>query len=105
MIAEKTKPVAEKTKPSIPKQILLDFLETKIKLSSVSNITNVKDHFLFEKNNVQRFRVNVWQTEIIPDMFCSKNFIGYSFFINYHKDEQMIIDKTIPQKPKKERIL
>lgn len=91
-------------KPTIPRQLLIDFLEEKMTLSSVANITDVKDHYLFEKNKVSRHRVNIWKQEIIPDMFCKKNFIAYSFFLNYHLAEQMIIDKTIPQKPKKERI-
>lgn len=97
---EKTKPVAPKpveakvNKPEIPKKILKDFLEEKCNFSELENISKMKGAFLWQKGNIQRYRINIWQTTYELGEFCPNTKIVHSYFVFYYPDEQMIIDKT-----------
>ena len=96
----RTKPVAPKpveakvSKPEIPKKILKDFLEEQCNFSQLKNISKMKGAFLWQKGNIQRYRINVWQTTYELGEFCPNTKIIHSWFVFYYPDEQMIIDKT-----------
>ena len=90
-------------KPTIPNDILMDFLEKKIKISEVKNITNIKDSFLWGEN-IQRYRINVWVAKEVEGLYWPVNSIEHSWFVHYIKEDKKIVDKTVQPKPKKERI-
>lgn len=98
-------PVAtSKKKPSIPNDILKSFLDEHITLEDAVKVNQVVDGFLWEKGDIQRYRINVWMIEYIEGMFCPRNYIGYSWFVHYNTSDKTLTDKTIAPKPKKERI-
>ena len=96
----RTRPVAPKpieakvSKPEIPNEILKDFLEEKCNLSTLKDISKIRAGFLWEKGNIQRYRINVWQTTYEMGQFCPNTKIIHSYFVFYYPDEQMIVDKT-----------
>ena len=96
----KTKPVAPKpieakvSKPEIPNKILKDFLEEQCNFSQLKNISKIRAGFLWQKGNIQRYRINVWQTTYEMGQFCPNTKIIHSYFVFYYPDEQMIVDKT-----------
>ncbi len=102
---EQQEPVeAPKKKPTIPNEILKQYLDERIELGDVRKINKVVDGFLWEKGDIQRYRINVWMKEPIEGMFCDRHWIGYSWFVHYYKNTEVIEDKTIAPKPKKERM-
>jgi hypothetical protein len=89
------KPVrAEPRKSEIPDKILRDFLEEKINLSSLENISMYRAGFLWEVRGVERYRVNVWSKTYEDGQFCPNTKIAYSFFILYYPEDCSIVDKT-----------
>ncbi len=84
----------KKNKPEMPDKILKDFLEEKCSFSNLKNISKIKASFLWEKGNIQRYRINVWQTTYEMGEFCPNTKIIHSWFVFYYPDEQMIVDKT-----------
>ena len=58
------------------------------------NISKMKAGFLWQKGNIQRYRINVWQTTYQDGRFCPDTKIIHSYFVFYYPDEQMIVDKT-----------
>ncbi len=93
----------EAPKPTIPNEVLKEFLETRINVDDSANVTNITDRFLWESEDLQRYRVNVWMREEVENMYCDRNFIGYSWFLHYEPSTKTIIDKTIEPKPDDER--
>ncbi len=88
----------------IPEEILMDFLEDKVKLSQVKDITQIKASYLWESGDIQRYRVNIWVKEQLDGAFCHRHYIGKnSWFVHYHVKEQMIIDKTVAPKEKENK--
>jgi hypothetical protein len=85
---------AEPKKPEIPKEILRDFLEEKVNLSSLKDISLIRAGFLWKTGDIERYRVNVWRTTYEGGTFCPNTKIVESFFVYYYRDEQMILDKT-----------
>lgn len=81
-------------KPTIANDILKAFLDRHVNVGDAANITQITDGFLWEKGGVERYRVNVWMKEEVDGQFCSKNYIGYSWFLHYNREEQTITDKT-----------
>lgn len=100
---KRRKPVKKKAEfkkipdPKIPKDVLNSLLEDKIKLSEISNVYRIRDNFLWEKGDVQRYRVNVWVQEYQELKYCPKVYIKYSFFVQYNKNTKEIKDLTIKQ--------
>jgi hypothetical protein len=98
---EKNKPVAPKpieakvNEPEIPKKILKDFLEEKCNFSELKNISKMRAGFLWQKGNIERYRINVWQTTYELGEICPNTKIIHSWFVFYYPDELMIVDKTI----------
>jgi hypothetical protein len=96
---EPTNPYLKKTEPNIPQGELDQFLMDKIKPEDKKKIHNVKCSKLWSN----RYRINVWIKEYgQEEQLFPSYLIGYSYFVYYH--EGLIIDKTIPDKIKKERI-
>ena len=89
------KPVKAKVgKPEMPNKILRDFLEEKCELSKLKDVSQFRAGFLWEKGNVQRYRINVWNTTYEMGQFCPTVKIIHSYFVFYYPDEQMVVDKT-----------
>ena len=87
-------PEPEPKKPQIPDKILRDFLEEQCKLSTLKDISMIRAGFLWQNGNIQRYRINVWQTTYEMGQFCPNTKIVHSYFVFYYPDEQMIVDKT-----------
>ena len=81
--------------PRIPKKILNEFLESKIKISELNNVSMIEDGFLWTGNKSQRYRINVWLSEELEGMYCRKIYIGHSFFVHYNKETKEITDHTV----------
>ena len=100
---KRRKPVKKKTDskkvpdPKIPKDVFNAFLEDKIKVSEISNVCRVRDNFLWEKGDVQRYRINIWVEEYQELKYCPKVYIKHSFFVQYNKKTKKIKDLTIEQ--------
>ena len=96
---KKTEPTrTQKIEPTISQDALDQFLMDKIKPEDKEKISNIKCVNLWEN----RYRINVWMEEHGPGQLFPNHWIGYSYFAHYH--EGLVIDKTIAEKPKKERI-
>ena len=111
MTKPKPKPVmqpspirAEPKKPEIPNKILKDFLEEKVNLSRLEDISMVRAGHLWTVGDVQRYRVNVWRTTYEGGTFCPSTLIVHSFFVHYYPEEEKIVDKTTKRNSKKSRI-
>ena len=96
---KKTEPTnPKKIEPTISQDALDQFLVDKIKPEDKKKVRKVKCESLWNNN----YRINVWMEEYGQEQFFPSHRIGYSYFVYYH--EGLIIDKTISDKPKKERI-
>ena len=101
---KKTKPQQEwrekpePKKPEIPKKILDKFLKDKIVLPEGTTVKEVRCNPLWSN----RHRVNVWVERHEEGCYFPKMWIECSYFL--HFKEGKIIDKTIKQKPKKDKI-
>lgn len=94
----------EPPKPTIPNELLKAFLEERITTEDAVKVTQVVDGFLWEKGDIQRYRINVWMKEPVEGMFCDRNYIGESWFVHYDKKNKTLTDKTIEPKPKQEKV-
>jgi len=81
-------------KPTIPNDILKAFLDSHVTLGDAVNITQITDSFLWEKGGIERYRVNVWMKKEIEGAFCHRNYIGYSWFLEFNRKKQTLTDKT-----------
>ncbi len=96
---KKTEPTSPKEiEPTISQDALDQFLMGKIKPEDKKKVCNVKCENLWSN----RYRINVWMKKYEQEQLLPSYWIGYSYFVCYH--EGLIVDKTIPDKPKKERI-
>jgi hypothetical protein len=94
---KKKTPFKKVPDPKLPKEVFTKFLEDKISISEISNVCRVRDNFLWEKNGVQRFRINVWVEEYEELKYCPKVYIKHSFFVRYNKETKELTDHTIEQ--------
>lgn len=85
-------PEKEKTKPSIPREVLIPWVEDKIK--SLRNVSLIRGGFLWEHGDIERYRINVWMRETVEGQFCEKIYISHSWFVHYHRRTKLIVDKT-----------
>lgn len=85
----------EKAKPSIPRDVLISWLENKIKMSGIKNVSIFRAGFLWEHGDIERYRINVWVREQLEDQYCDRIYIAYSWFVHYHRRTKIIVDKTI----------
>jgi hypothetical protein len=84
--------------PEIPKFLLDEFLELKINLSKINNLKQIKSYYLWERSNVERYRINIW-TESDKNRngdIIKGNNISHSFFVHFDTEEMIIVDKTKP---------
>tara|TARA_Y100001951_G_C11165219_1_gene197059 strand:- start:189 stop:530 length:342 start_codon:yes stop_codon:yes gene_type:complete len=94
---EPTRP--KKNEPTVSQDALDQFLMDKIKPKDKKKIYKINCENLWDN----RYRINVWMEEYKgEEQLFPNHYIEYSYFVYYH--EGLIIDKTIAEKPKKERI-
>ena len=99
------KPVrSEIKKTEIPDRVLKTFLEQKIGLSKLDNISLIRAVFLWEVEGIGRYRVNVWRKTYKDGQYCPNIKIIHSFWVLYNAEDCLIIDRTEKSKPKKDRI-
>lgn len=85
----------EKPKLSIPRDVLISWLENKINMSGIKNVSMFRAGFLWEHGDIERYRINVWVREQLEDQYCDRVYIAYSWFVHYHRRTKIIVDKTI----------
>lgn len=93
--AKKANKEIKKPDPTIPKKELDEFLEKNTGLSSIDNVSLVECCYLWEKGDIQRYRLNVWVSEPVEGRYCRSNYIKHSFFTHYNKESKEIKDHTI----------
>lgn len=91
-------------KPQIPDKILKNFLEEKINLSNLEDISKIRAAFLWEVGNIQRYRINVWNKVYKEGSLYPSTRIIHSFFVYYYPEESRVADKTTEKSPKKDKI-
>ena len=74
----------------IPNDILLGFLETKITLGGMKNVSSVKQHQV----HTDKFRINVWVSELGESKLIPSNRIAHSYYIMYENMDDGITDLT-----------
>ena len=90
-------------KPQVPQEILNDFLEEKVNLSNLEDISMIRAGYLWTAGGIQRYRLNVWSTTYESGAFSSSTKIIHSFFIHYDPEENKIVDRTKESEPKKQK--
>jgi len=95
--AVKVTETKKKPDPKIAADVLENFLEEQINLRDMINVKMVRENFLWEKNSIQRYRINVWVEEYQDGRYCPKVYIKHSFFVRYNKKTKEIKDLTIEQ--------
>ena len=88
---------AKAPSPTIPNDILKAFLDRHVTVADTVNITQVTDGFLWEKGGIERYRVNVWMRRDVEGQYCHDNYIGYSWFLQFNREDQTLTDKTTGQ--------
>lgn len=95
----------EKANKMIPEDELMFWLEKNCDTSGV-NIIKVRDHYMWEKGNIARHRVDVFEKYEIEGEgeFCWTNRIGQrSYFLHYDFEDKTITDKTTGRIEEKEK--
>ena len=83
--------------PTIPNDVLKVFLDRNLTVADAVNITQVKDSFLWQKGDIERYRVNVWMKRAVEGQYYNDNYIGYSWFLHFNRKSQTLTDKTTGQ--------
>ena len=78
---------------AIPDGILKNFLEYNVKKES--KVVSTRSHFLWNRDNIERYRVDVWIEEYCEKFDLNIRKIGYSYFVHFDRDAEVLIDKTI----------
>ena len=92
-------------KPKIPDKILKDFLEEKINIGSLEDISKIRAAFLWEVGNIQRYRIDIWNKVYKEGSLYPSTKIIHSFFVHYYPEENRVADKTTEKNPEKNRII
>ena len=79
--------------PKLPEGILNEFLKGKIDLPEGASLGQVNAGFLFDKNGIERYRIDVWVSEPLPHMFTKRHYIAHSWYVTY--DQEKITDRTL----------
>ena len=79
--------------PKLPQAILDEFLKGNIDLPEGASLGQIKAGFLFDKNGIERYRIDVWASEPLPNMFTKRHYIANSWYVIY--DQEKITDKTL----------
>jgi len=85
-IPVKEEVMPQKKSPSIPEELLLEFV------GNIPNLFKIDQHHIW--NN--RYRINVWTQEWAEGRFCPTNRIAKSFYLLY--EDGKIFDKTIKKR-------
>lgn len=80
---------------TIPNNVLSEFVESKVGYNNLGNIVNTRCHFLWNKDNIERYRIDVWIEEYIKAWDLNIKKIGHSFFVHYNNETEEITDKTL----------
>ena len=81
--------------PTIPNKILKEFLDRHVSVGDAVNVTKIKDGFLWQKGDIERYRVNVWMRRDVEGQYCHDNYIGYSWFLHFNRKDEVLTDKTL----------
>ena len=92
------------TKPQLPADVLNEFLEQKIRISEVKNIHDIRCGFLWDRDGLQRYRINVWTETRVDGQYCSQFRITWSFFVHYDATSGVLVDKTVEPKAEEEKV-
>tara|TARA_R100000008_G_C3435185_1_gene91638 strand:+ start:132 stop:488 length:357 start_codon:yes stop_codon:yes gene_type:complete len=87
-------PEPEPKKPQMPDKVLRNFLEEKVNLSTLNDISKIRAGFLWATETIERYRINVWQTTYELGQFCPNTKIIHSFFVHYYPEDQRVVNKT-----------
>ena len=81
---------------TVPNGILTNFLEYNIGFG-IDKVVDTRCHFLWNRDEIERYRIDVWVEEYCSkfDLYMKK--IGYSYFVHFDRDAEVLIDKTIKE--------
>ena len=94
-------PLKAAEKPKIPDKILRNFLEEKINLSNLEDISKIRAAFLWHVGSVQRYRIDIWNKVYKEGSLYPSTKIIHSFFVHYYPEENRVADKTTEKNPRK----
>jgi len=75
---------------AIPKEVLQEFLEKKLTLGEIKNINIIVQH---QVNN-DKFRINVWTSELVESELIPSNKISHSYYLLYENLDDGVVDET-----------
>ena len=83
------------SKTLISSDILNEFVESSVNYKEIGKVVEIRDHFLWERDGLERHRINVWMEEYIEawDLIVKK--IGHSFFVSFDRAEKRLNNKTV----------
>jgi hypothetical protein len=79
---------------SIPNKILNEFVESKVGYKDLGKVTDIRQHFLWGRNNLDVYRINVWIEYCNERDNITAKKISHSFFVHFLKEEKILTDKT-----------
>jgi len=96
---------ANRVAPAIDAQTMKSFLEGRLTLKEAVKVKNVEQCFLWNREGLERYRINVWMTKKYDgDLIAEQIYIGKSYFLHYDSTTGEIEDKTIQKKPESFKI-
>ena len=81
-------------KPKVPDKILNDFLEDKINISTLEDISKIRASFLWEVGGIERYRIDIWNKAYVEGSLYPSTKIIHSFFAYYYREIGTLVDKT-----------
>ena len=81
-------------KPKVPDKILNDFLEDKINISTLEDISKIRASFLWEVGGIERYRIDIWNKAYVEGSLYPSTKIIHSFFAYYYREKDTLVDKT-----------
>tara|TARA_R110000823_G_scaffold213110_1_gene343079 strand:+ start:511 stop:813 length:303 start_codon:yes stop_codon:yes gene_type:complete len=88
-------------KPKVPDKILNDFLEDKINISTLEDISKIRASFLWEVGGIERYRIDIWNKVYKEGNLYPSTKIIHSFFVYYYREKAKLVDKTTEKNPRK----
>lgn len=83
------------SKTSIPENILNEFIESKINYKEFGKVVDIRDSLLWDKDGLERHRINVWTEHHVDKWDIDIKKIGYSFFVSFDRKTKELVNKTI----------
>lgn len=81
--------------PKIQEEDLEHFVMNNIKKKDESKIDEIRQSFLWDRDGIERYRINVWTTNDSKDDIFKTKKIGYSFFVHFDVESGEIKDATV----------